>query len=393
MSGRGRRALLAGAVALPLTLSLTLSAARAAAQGNRMRRMRVSIPVDRLAEFLPVFRGFAASQPDLLFETLVRDDDKGLIASEILAAIRAGRPHADAALTDAGGVAWGATRGAWRSLPASLREAGEASASRLARLMRPLMGEEAMLVSADPGGPFLLHRPSVLSDPPRSAAALLDYARRNPGRFLYPRPSESALGQQFLMALPYLLGDRDPSDVQTGWTESWALLEELDRHIDYYPSDDAAAFDEFATGGIDLLPTSLTAFLRGRMDGLLPEDTGFVAFEDGRIIPQGVFLVVPHYAPDERFAVVEPFARFLLRPEIQSRAFGRGLLPGEPGFGVNRAAPLTDAERSAWSRALPSEEAERVAAVSLAPPLGPYQLAFMLHRWDEQIGARHGERR
>lgn len=380
-----RRTLLAGALALP--------AVRAGAQDGRMRRMRVSIPYDRLAEFLPTFRSFAASQPDLLFETLVRDDDNGLAAPEILAALRAGRPHADAALTDVDGFAWGSARGAWRSLPASLRGAGEASAGRLARLMQPLTGEEAMLVSADPGGPFLLHRPSALPDPPRGAAALLDYARGNPGRFLYPRPSESALGQQFLMALPYLLQDRDPSDVQTGWTESWAWLEELDRYVDYYPSDAAAAFDEFAMGGIDLLPASLTAFLRGRMDGQLPEETRFTGFEEGRIVPQGIFLVMPRHAADERLALVEPFARFLLSPEVQSRAFGRGLLPGAPDFGVSQAAPRTEAERSAWSRALPAEAAARVAAAPVAPPLGPYQLAFMLRRWDERIGARHGERR
>lgn len=385
MTGPGRRVLLAGALALP--------AARAGAQDGRMRRLRVSIPLERMAEFLPVFRDYAATQPDLLFETLVRDDDNGLAAPEILAAVRAGRPHADAALTDVDGLAWGATRGAWRSLPAALREAGEASARSLVRLMQPLTGEEALLVSADPGGPFLLHRSSAPAAPPRSAAALLDYARENPGRFLYPRPPESALGQHFLMALPHLLRDRDPSDVQTGWMNSWAWLEELDRYVDYYPSDDAAAFDEFAAGGIDLLPAMLTAFLRGRMEGTLPEEAHLTAFDEGRIIPQGVFLVMPHHATDERLALVEPFARFLLSPGVQSHAFGRGLLPGGQDFGVGRAVPRTEGERSAWRRALPAEAAARLPAAPLASPLGPHQLAFMLARWEERVGARHGERR
>ncbi|WP_421991954.1 extracellular solute-binding protein [Roseococcus sp.] len=385
MSGSCRRALLASALALP-----TLPLAGWAVARSEPRRMRVSIPLERLTDFLPILRAFTASQPDLFFETLVRDDDNSLAVSEIREAVQARRPYPDAALADAGSVAWGTERGAWRRLPASLREAGAASGGHLAQLMQPLTGEEAMLVSPDPGGPVLLHRASVLPDPPRSAAALLDYARQNPRRFLYPRPSESALGRQFLMALPHLLRDSDPSDPQLGWTRSWAWLKEVDSFIDYYPSDDAAAFEEFATDGIALMPASLTAYLRGRKDALLPDEASFALFEGAPLIPQGVFLVMPRDATEESLALVETFARFLLRPEIQSGAFGRGFLPG---FAVNQPAPRTEAERSAWNRILPAEMAARVAAAPLAPPLGPQQLALMLRRWDEEIAARHGGRR
>jgi putative spermidine/putrescine transport system substrate-binding protein len=357
-----------------------------------MQRLRVSIALDRLDEFLPLLRNFAASNADLYFETVVRDDNGGLIAPQGTEALRPGQWGADAALTDVFGLAWGTTHGAWRSLPASLRDAGTASAGRLSHVMQPLAGEEAMLISADPGGPVLLHRPQILPDPPRDAAALLDYARQNRGRFLYARPSESAFGRLFLIALPHLLGDRDPSDAQTGWTNTWAWLTELARYIDYYPSNDEAAFEELAAGDVHIFPAPLTSFLRGRMDGALTEETKFVTLRNAPIIPQGVFLVVPRTTTDGRLQLIERFGQFLLRPAIQAQFFGRGLLSDELGFGLSEAAPRTDAERSALGGILPAAEAQHIVAAPLASRLNSYQLTFMLRRWDELIGARHGER-
>jgi putative spermidine/putrescine transport system substrate-binding protein len=392
MSEGTRRALLAGAVATPLAIP----SVRAMAQDRRMQRIRVSIAVDRQDEFLPLLRNYSASEPGHTVEILVRDDNSGLIAPQGTEELRPGQRGADAwgadaALTDIHDLAWGTARGAWRSLPASLREGAAASAGRLSQLMQPLAGEEAMLVSADPGGPVLLHRPRILPDPPADAAALLDYARQNPGRFFYPRPSESAFGRLFLLALPHLLGDRDPADAQTGWTRTWAWLQELDRYVSYYPSNDEAAFEDLAAGDAHLFPVPLPPLLRRRMDGTLTEETKFGTL--GPNIPQGVFLVVPRITADERLPLIEQFGRFLLRPEVQSRFFGRGILPGDLGFGLNEATPRTDAERSALGRILPPDEAERIVARPLAPRINSYQLTFLLRRWEELIGARHGERR
>lgn len=384
MGVASRRALLASALAVP--------AIEASAQDVLLDFLRVSIAVDRFDAFLPLLQAFAAAAPDLTVEILVRDDNAGLLTPRNAEQISRGHRGVNVVLADVFDLAWGSMRGAWRPLPERFHMASMASAGALADLMSPLASEEGLLVSASPGGPILLHRRSILPDPPRDLAALLDYARQNPGHFFYPRPSESVFGRLFLMILPHLLGDRDPSDVQTGWDRSWAWLEELARYVSFYPSSDEAAFEELAAGDVHLCPAPLAAFLRGRMDGDLAEDTGFVTLGDGAIIPQGLFLAVPRFTAPAKLPVIERFARFLLLPDVQTRFFGRGLLPGDLGFGLSEGAPRNDAERSALRGILPPEDAQRIVAASRFPRLSAPQLTFLLNAWEERIGSRHGER-
>ncbi|WP_424814423.1 extracellular solute-binding protein [Roseococcus sp. YIM B11640] len=384
MSTLGRRALLSGGLALP--------AAVAAAQGGPpVWRLRASFPIERIDEFLPAFQRFAASQPGLMMEALVRVDDAGLVSPDFNATVRPWQLRSDAALVDSATLAVGASRGMWLPLPEAWHEMARGSHPTLTRLMAPLAGQEGALLSAEPGGPFLVHRRDRAASLPRDPVALLDYARQNPGRFFYVRPAESGFSQLFLMALPHLLGDRDPSDAQTGWDKSWSWLAEISRHIGFYPSSDDAALDEFAMAGADLFPTSLAGFLKARLDGTLAEDTDVATLGGGLIVPRGMFLVMPRHVAAERRTAAEPLLRYLLGAQAQAQVFGRGLLPGEAGFGLDHAAPRTDAETAAWHLALPADRTEAIATMRLAPPLPALQYTFMLNRWEEQIGSRHNE--
>nr|WP_314075985.1 extracellular solute-binding protein [uncultured Roseococcus sp.] len=380
MSGPGRRALLGSA--------LTLRAATAEAQPSAA--FRLSFPSRWAPSLMPALAEFSKQYPHLRVDIGTEAQDVDWVSTALQDDLQTERP--DVALVGAAALALGKTRGLWRVLPAGLREANHASMGGLAAQMRPLTGEEAIVVSADPGGPFLLHRRSVLSEPPRGAATLLDYARQNPQRFLYPRPSAAAFGQQFVMALPYLLGDRNPSDAQSGWEQSWRWMREVDPYVAYYASGSGEAMQEFSEGGIDLLPVSLGAFLQGRMSGRLPEDARLASFDIAPAIPRGLFLVVPNHVPPERMVHIEALASFLLRPEMQTLAFGRGLLPAGPEFGIDGPAPRTDAEKAAWDRALPMATAAMAARRRLSP-LPADQLAFVLGRWDEEIGATHNDGR
>ncbi|UPY38603.1 hypothetical protein [Sediminicoccus sp. KRV36] len=370
-------------------LALPLACPRIARGQDLPLALRVVVAGESLPRMAPLVAGFAAAKPELIRQVDILRAEPAWIGGPFAEVVRAGQPIADAVLTDTAGLVIGATRELWQPLPAPLRRVGGPLGSRSAELLAPLAQDIAVVVAAAPGGPLLLHRSAALPNPPRTAPNLLEYARQNPGRFLYPRPAQSLLGLQFISALPYLLGDMDPGDPQKGWEHTWGFLAELGRHVPYYPTSATAALEEMAEEGCDMLPALLSTFLRERTTGLLPEDTRFELFEDGPLLPLGLFLAVPRHVPPERLPVVAALAEYLFQPEVQLNGFGRGLLPGSvPELAVVADGVLSTTERAAWNQLLPPATAERIARRPLAPPLSPLSLAYMLRRWDEEISAR-----
>jgi putative spermidine/putrescine transport system substrate-binding protein len=81
---------------------------------------------------------------------------------------------------------------------------------------------DGILVNYDLNGPFVAYNPSQVGagDVPATPEAILAWAKAHPGKFAYATPSGSGSGRAFLQALPYLLGDSDPSDPAKGWTRT-----------------------------------------------------------------------------------------------------------------------------------------------------------------------------
>ncbi|UPY38605.1 hypothetical protein [Sediminicoccus sp. KRV36] len=379
MNGFSRRALLAAGLGCPVALRAQ----------PPPPALRVVVAADSPEPLLAVLRDFARQSPRMVGEFSVQGAQAGWIAGAFATEQQAGRALTDAVLTDNVGLVLGAAQQLWQNLPADMRALGGAEVARRNGLMSPLAGEIATVVSAAPGGPLLLHSLHDLPAVPRTAAALLDFARERPRRFLYARPGESQLGLQFISALPHLLGDTDPADPARGWARSWAYLEELGEHVSFYASSSAAAVEELASGRCELLPALLTTYLRERANGGLPEQVRFTLFDNGPLIPLGLFLAVPQRVSVTLLPAISSLADFLLRPEIQRQGFGRGLLPGAAAeLSVAADGMLSPIERAAWDTLLPPVTAGSIAGAPLVPPLSPDRLAYMMRRWDEQIGAR-----
>lgn len=318
-------------------------------------------------------RGFASGLPAGAVEVTAAEPVS--IGGGFAADRQAGRPVADVVLTDNLGLVLGTMRRLLQPLPAAMRQMGQHDA-----LIRPLAGDLATVISVAPGGPLLLHRREALPTAPRTAKALLDYVRQQPGRFVYARPRESLLGLQFVAALPHLLGDSDPADPEKGWARSWAYLEALGPHIGFYAASTAAAVDELAEGGCDLMPANLTTYLRHRATGHFPTQIGLSLFEDGPLLPLGLFLAMPEGVPEERLAAIGALAAFLTGPAIQGVGFDRSMPPG----------PIL---RASWNQCMPPRMAESLAAKPLVPPLAPEAVAHLLRRWDAQIGDQFSRQR
>ena len=104
-------------------------------------------------------------------------------------------------------------------------------------------------------GPLLAYEPSKVSDPPTTPEALLAWAKAHPGKFTYPSPPASGPGYTFLQSLPYLLGDKDPSDPVNGWPKTWDYLAKLGKYITSYPASSTIGSQQFGSGEVQLEPS------------------------------------------------------------------------------------------------------------------------------------------
>src|ERR1035437_4142320 len=125
-----------------------------------------------------------------------------------------------------------------------------------------------------PSGPLLQYNPSVVKTVPTTPAALLAWAKANPGKFGYARPANSGPGRTFLMGLPYILGDKDPKDPMNGWAKTWAYLKDLGSTINNYPTGTGQVISNMADGTWDLL-----------LQNMLTPDQNAKAYDSGYFYP------------------------------------------------------------------------------------------------------------
>lgn len=210
-----------------------------------------------------------------------------------------------------------------------------------------------------------------LPAPPRSAAALLDWAAANPGRFTYPQPPDF-LGTTFLKQTLLELA-KDPAQLQKPveavdyaqvsaplWDYLDALTPYLWRKGRAYPQTGPRQLQMMADAEIDLaISFSPGEASTAIADGLLP-DTVRTFVRDGGTIGNASFLAIPFNASAKEGAMV--LTNFLLSAAAQARAQD----PAHLGYGtVLDVAALPPADRALF-------DALDLGIATLAPEeLGP----------------------
>ncbi|EAR50715.1 ABC transporter, periplasmic binding protein [Oceanicola granulosus HTCC2516] len=193
-----------------------------------------------------------------------------------------------------------------------------------------------------------------LAEPPASMAAILDFARANPGRFTYPQPPDF-LGTTFLKQALIDLAD-DPSllarpveevDYEAVTAPLWAWLEELTpllwREGRAYPQTGPRQLQLMNDDEIDLA----ISFSPGEASTAianfqLPESVRTFVLDKGTI-GNASFVAIPYNSGSKEGAMV--VANALLSPEAQARAQDPEVL----GYGtVLDVAALPEAARAAF---------------------------------------------
>ncbi|HEY8382409.1 MAG TPA: ABC transporter substrate-binding protein [Microvirga sp.] len=167
------------------------------------------------------------------------------------------------------------------------------------------------------------------ADLPRSVPAMLDWAKRNPGRLTHPTAS-NFLGATFLKQALYELAP-DPALLQQPasdaafeaatrplWTWYDAIRPHLWRQGREFPESGPALNQLLSDGEIDLAVSFNPAeAVLGIGSGQLPASARVISLEKGTI-GNTSFVAIPYNAAHKEGAMV--VANFLLEPEAQARA-------------------------------------------------------------------------
>ena len=342
----------------------------------------------------PAFEAFRTANPGLVSRIVFSKAPAPELSAKLRAQQAAGRVDVDLVLTGSDGLAAGLESGQWiRLLPEhdaafpGLEAAYEPAALALHKAQGRGFG---VVMNYYPSGPLLEYLPDRVPAPPATAAALLDWARAHPNRFMYARPANSGPGRTFMMGLPYLLGDSDPKDPVNGWAKTWAYLEALNPFVEYYPSGTGPTMKELGDGSRDMIVSTTGWDINPRVLGIVPKEARVATLQGFHWVSDAFFMAVPKGVPDDRLQAALALMRFVLQPAQQAVSYDEGYL--YPGPAV-RDVPLSLAparSQAAIAEFGRPEYAALIAGNPIELPLPPDRMVVAFRMWDERIGSKKG---
>ncbi|MHC1549757.1 extracellular solute-binding protein [Phyllobacterium sp. K27] len=345
-----------------------------------------------LALSQPAFEEYAKTYPERASRIIFAKAPVTELAGKLKAQQSANRVDIDLVLTGSDGLAAGLVNETWmKILPdfsstfPNLEENYEPAALNLLKAQGDGYG---VVINYYPSGPLLEYDPERVKKVPTTAEELLAYARENPGRFMYARPTNSGPGRTFMMGLPYLLGDKDPSDPVDGWEKTWAYLADIGQYIDYYPAGTGVTMKEFGEGSRDIIISTTGWDINPRALGIVPETAKIGTLKGFHWVSDAFFMCVPKGIAEDKVAVVLDLMAFLLTPKAQAYSYDEGYL--YPGPAVKNV-PLSMAPQHSqdvikqFGR---PEYADLIANNPIELPLKPDKMVIAFRKWDELVGSQ-----
>ncbi len=373
-----------------------LAATGARAQGLALPKSPVALTImdvgGALALMQTAFENYAAARPDLVSKITFSKGPAPELAGKIKAQQAADKLLYELVLTGSDGLAAGMAAGPiWlKLLPEhadklpGLEENYEPAALRLHKVQGQGYG---VVINYYPSGPLIEYMPAKVPTPPTSAEELLAWAKANPNRFMYARPANSGPGRTFMMGLPYILGDKDPTDPENGWDKTWAYLKELNNYIEYYPSGTGATMKELGEGSRDMVITTTGWDINPRALGVVPKEARIGTLKGFHWVSDAFFMVVPKGISNDKLAVVLDMMAFVLKPEQQALSYDEGYLyPGPAVKNVPLSMAPASSQKVIQEFGRP-EYAELIANNPIELPLSTDKMVIAFRRWDSEVGA------
>ena len=283
----------------------------------------------------PIIDSFKAQFPDYVSKITTTTGTAPELAPKVQAQQQGGNVQIQLVLTGTDGLAAGIQKSLWYDLkpyygtffPGLMSNYQTAAAS-----MASLAQDQGIELVWYPSGPLLEYDPAKVTTVPTTTNALLDWAKANPGRFQYAQPRNSGPGRTFLMGLPYLLGDTDPTDPVNGWARTWAYLTELNKYVGSYPSKTSATMTNLAQGTCTLIASTTGWYINPRALGTVPASMKVAKFDSMTWVSDAQYGVVPKgVSSDELIAALRLLA-FILTPEQQAVTYDQGYFYPAPAI-------------------------------------------------------------
>lgn len=334
-----------------------------------------------------IFDNYAAANSDKVSRVTYTKVTSPELAGKVKAQQDAGRLDIDLVLTGTDGLSAGLEQDLWVDLAGKYGDKlPTPNYLEPAAKMGELAQGKGVVITYYPSGPLIEYNPKTVSNPPRTAEELLEWAKQNPKKFTYARPANSGPGRTFIMGLPYILGDSNPMDPVNGWTKTWAYLKELGQYIEYYPTGTTQTMKELGEGTRDITVTTTGWDINPRVLGQVPKDFKVGTLEGFTWVTDAHYMVVPKGISGEKLAVLFDLMNFALTPEQQAITFDKGYFyPGPAVQGVTLdMAP--DESKQAINEFGRPEYDQLIEDSPKAVPLDAKALVQAFDKWDKEIG-------
>jgi len=391
MQNASRRGVLGGGAGL--LLAAGMGTARAQETPRSPLVLNIVDAAGNLALTQKAFENYRRAKPRNVSRMVFTKAPAPEVPGKIKAQQDAGRVDIDMVIVGTDALSAGIQQGLWNELTtahaAALPNLQEIFLDPAWR-MHGLARGQGVVVSYYPSGPLLEYMPAKVATPPASAEELLAWAKQNPNKFSYARPANSGPGRTWLMGLPYILGDKDPSDPMAGWDKTWSYLKELGQSIESYPTGTGVTMKELGEGTRDMIISTTGWDINPRVLGIVPKEAKIGTLRNFRWVVDAHYLVIPKGVSEERMRVLLDLASFLLTKESQAYTFDEGYFyPGPAVKGVTLDMAPKESQDAIREYGRPEYE-KLIADVPTELPLDADKMVQAFRRWDEEIGARRG---
>ncbi len=332
---------------------------------------------------------FVAEHPDIISAVTWESAGAPDLVGTIKPQVDSGSLSVDLVMTGNDGLSAGIEQDLWEPIVADFgdRLTNMDNYIEPAAAMQGLAGDFGVVTTYYPSGPLLQYDPAVVTDVPSTPEELLAWAQANPGKFGYARPANSGPGRTFLMGLPYMLGDSDPSDPENGWDKTWAYLKELGQTISSYPTGTGQVITNVADGTWSLIPTTTGWDINPRALGNEPTTIEAAPFDDFTWVTDAHYAVVPKGQDPEKMSAILNLLQFILTPETNAMAYDAGYFypgPSIEGATLDLAPQESQDIIAEFGRDWYDDLIEEMPKTT---PLPPADMVLAFDIWDREIGS------
>jgi putative spermidine/putrescine transport system substrate-binding protein len=337
----------------------------------------------------PMIDDFVKNHPDIISSVTWESGGAPDLVGNIKPQVASGNLSVDLVMTGTDGLSAGIGQNLWIPLVKDYgaRLSNQKNYLAPAAKMQDLAEGYGVETVYYPSGPLLQYNPSVVKTVPTTPAALLAWAKANPGKFGYARPANSGPGRTFLMGLPYILGDKDPKDPVNGWAKTWAYLKDLGSTINNYPTGTGQVISNMADGTWDLIPTTTGWDINPRALSQEPATIKAAAFNNFTWVTDAQYAVVPKGQSADKLSAILLLLQNMLTPDQNAKAYDNGYFypgPAITGATLDKAPKASQDVIAKYGRTWYDP---LIAKMPKATPLTPALMVKAFDIWDRTIGS------